>query len=377
MFKNYLKIAFRNLRRNKVFSFINIAGLSIGLACAMLIVLYVKDEVSFDRFIPKVDNIYRIASFTYFDGTEHKDGITGFLQGPRFKQNVPGIESFVRVQSGSEDIKTTNEIHSQDVLYVDSNFLKVFGFRLLAGDPSSCLNDPNSIVISENEAVKQFGSKDAVGKFIMVKSDSTFKPFKVTAVSKKLPQNSSIQFDVLLPFKQTEADINNNENWFNFFLNTFVVISPKANIATVEKQMQAYYKRDASKTFEEMMQRFGGDKKTKLNVYFLQPFTDMHMSTDLPAQNGLQHGSNPLYSYILSGIALFVLLIACINFINLTIARSVKRAKEIGIRKVVGSSRKQLIFQFLGESYFLCFLAFLFAIVLVQLVLPVFNQVGS
>jgi putative ABC transport system permease protein len=377
MFKNYFKIAFRNLQRNKVYSFINIAGLSLGLACAMLIILYVKDEVSFDRFQKNVNHIYRIVSVDYFQGKEHQDPATGYLQGPRFSQNVPGIEKFVRIQEGTEDIRTGTEVQPQQLLYVDSSFFNVFTFPLIHGNPKTCLKDPYSVVISEREAIKRFGTTDALGKTILLKTDSTFTPYSVSAIAKNNPQNSSIQFDMLLPFKESEADALNNENWFNFFLNTFVVLSPNAEIASVEKSMQQYYVEDASKIFGEMKKQFGLDANLPMGTYYLQPFLDIHLSTDLPAQNGLQKGSNPIYSYILSGIALFVLLIACINFVNLTVARSVKRAKEIGIRKVVGSSRKQLIFQFLGESFLLCFIAFAFAIALVQLILPVFNQLAN
>lgn len=377
MFKNYFKIAFRNLQRNKVYSFINIAGLSLGLACAMLIILYVKDEVSFDRFQNNVTHIYRIVSVDYFQGKEHQDPATGYLQGPRFSQNVPGIEKFVRIQEGTEDIRTGTEVQPQQLLYVDSSFFNVFTFPLIHGNPKTCLKDPYSVVISEREAIKRFGTTDALGKTILLKTDSTFTPYSVSAIAKNNPQNSSIQFDMLLPFKESEADALNNENWFNFFLNTFVVLSPNAEIASVEKSMQQYYVEDASKIFGEMKKQFGLDANLPMGTYYLQPFLDIHLSTDLPAQNGLQKGSNPIYSYILSGIALFVLLIACINFVNLTVARSVKRAKEIGIRKVVGSSRKQLIFQFLGESFLLCFIAFAFAIALVQLILPVFNQLAN
>ena len=377
MFKNYFKIALRNLQRNKVYSFINIAGLSLGLACAMLIILYVKDEVSFDRFHQNVNHIYRIVSVDYFQGQEHKDAFTGYLQGPRFAQNVPGIEKFVRIQEGTEDIKTGTEVQPQELLYVDSSFFNVFTFPLIHGNPNTCLKDPYSIVISEKEAIKRFGTKDALGKTILLKTDSTFTPYSVSAVAKNTPQNSSIQFDMLLPFKESEADAQNKENWFNFFLNTFVVLSPNATMASVEKSMQQYYVKDASQIFGEMKKKFGLDANLPIGNYFLQPFLNIHLSTDLPAQNGLEKGSNPIYSYILSGIALFVLLIACINFVNLTVARSVKRAKEIGIRKVVGSSRKQLIFQFLGESFLLCFIAFAFAIALVQLILPVFNQLSN
>ncbi len=375
MIKNYLKIAFRHLQRNKIYSFINIAGLSIGLACAMLIMLYVKDEVSFDKFHKNVNNIYRIVTETSYKGETHKDGNTGNLQGPRFAQNVPGIQSFVRVQSGSEDIKTGTEVQSQDLLYVDSAFFSVFSFPLLSGDAKTCLKEPHSIVLSEDVAKKQFGTTNAVGKIVMMKDDSAFVPYKVTAVAKRCPQNSSIRFEALLPFKESEADAQNSENWFNFMLNTFVALNPNANVQTVQKQMQKFYVDDSRQAFTTLKEKYGDIGG--LSKYLLQPYTDMHLSTELPAQNGLSGASNPMYSYILTGIALFVLIIACINFINLTVARSIKRAKEIGIRKVVGSDRKQLIIQFLGESFFLCTIAFVLAIILVQLILPVFNDISN
>jgi putative ABC transport system permease protein len=377
MIKNYFKTAWRNLSRNKVYSFINIAGLSMGLACAMLILLYVKDEVSFDRFHKKVNNIYRIVSEEKYKGKERKYANTGFLQGPRFTQNVPGIQSFVRVQGGAEDIKNGTEIKSQDLLHVDSSFFNVFTFPLLHGDASTCLTEPHSVVLSEDEAKKRFGTKDVVGKFLMIKEDSAFVPYKVTAVAKRVPQNSSIQFDVLLPFKESKEDAKNNDNWYNFFLNTFVVLNPNTTLQTVEKQMQKFYVQDASVTFKQLMEKYGGGPDEQMGTYLLQPYTDMHMNTELPPQNGLTNASNPMYSYILSGIALFVLLIACINFINLTVARSVKRAKEIGIRKVIGGNRKQLMMQFLGESFLLCTIAFALAVLLVKLILPVFNELSN
>ena len=377
MLKNYFITAWRNIRRNKVYSFINIAGLSLGLACAMLIILYVKDEVSFDKFHGNVNNIYRICAVTKFAGETHKGGNTGYLQGPRFAQNIPGIDAYVRIQSGSEDMKEGADVQSKDLLYVDPNFFSVFTFPLLAGDAKTCLSEPHSVVLSEKEARRRFGTADALNKTIQVKKDSLFVPYKVTAVARNTPQNSSIQFEILFPFEASNEEMANNENWFNFFLNTFVVLSPNTRVATVDKQMDIFYEKDASATFKDLMKRFGGDISDGMGSYFLQPFAAMHMSEELPPQNGLVKASKPLYSYILSGIALFVLLIACINFVNLTIARSVKRAREIGIRKVVGSSRRQLIYQFLGESFLLCSIAFIFAIVLVQLVLPVFNQLAN
>jgi len=379
MIKNYFKIAFRNLLKNKVYSFINIAGLSIGLACSMLIILYVKDEVSFDRFHKNVNNIYRIVT-QGVDKNGHKgrkDPNTGYLQGPRFSQNIPDIKSFVRVQSGNENIKLGTEVKDQDLLYVDSTFFDVFSFPLVSGNGHTCLKDPSSVVLSVEAAKKQFGTTDVIGKIVMLKDDSVFVPHKITAVAKKSPQNSSIKFDVLLPIRESKDDEANSENWFNFFLNTFVVLNPNASIQAVESKMNRFYQANSKDAITSLRAKFGDDVDNWKSDYLLQAFHDMHMSTDLPAQNGLSDARNPMYSYILSGIALFILLIACINFVNLTVARSVKRAKEIGIRKVVGSDRAQLIIQFLGESFLLCTIAFALAIGLVQLILPMFNHLSN
>jgi putative ABC transport system permease protein len=386
MLKNYFKTAFRNLTRNKVYSFINIAGLSLGLTCAMLIMLYVKDEVSFDRFHKNVNNIYRIVS----KSPGHTMEMTGALQGPRFTQNVPGIKSFIRVQGAREDIKNGTNVQSQDLMFVDSNFFSVFTFPLLSGNAKTCLTEPHSIVLGEDVAKRQFGTTDAVGKMVMIKDDSTFVPYKVTAVAKRCPQNSSIQFEALLPIKISDEEARNTDSWFGFSLNTFVVLDDNANLQTVEKQMQSFYVSDARHAFDALMKKIGVHKGT-MATYFLQPYLDMHLSTELPVNsnsghlskaavrvsNGLTNGGNPIYSYILSGIALFVLLIACINFVNLTVARSIKRAKEIGIRKVIGGNRKQLIMQFLGESFLLCTIAFVLAIALVQLLLPLFSDLAN
>ncbi|HXR82818.1 MAG TPA: ABC transporter permease, partial [Hanamia sp.] len=367
----------RNIQRNKIYSFINIAGLSLGLAAAMLIILYVKDEVSYDRFQKNFDNTYRI-TFTMLnkDGSiQHRDGITGYLQGPKFTANVPGIQSFVRIQSGGVDIKKGTDINSEEMLKADSSFFSVFSFPLLSGNPKTCLLNPYSIVLSEDEAKKQFGTTDAIGKVVMIRKDSTFVPYSVTAVAKRCPQNSSIKFNILLPFQPTAEELQSSENWFNFFLNTFVVLNPKADVAMVEKQMQQFYDWDSKEAMKIITEKYGDVVgKTK---YGLQPLAAMHLSKDFPANTGLTDASNPVYSYILSGIALFILLIACINFVNLTIARSIKRAKEIGIRKVVGSNRKQLIIQFLSESFILSFIAFVMAVGIVKLVLPVFNDLSN
>ena len=379
MFKNYFKTALRNLTRNKVYSFINITGLSLGLACSMLIILYVKDEVSYDRFHDNVSHTYRITSQS-FDKKENKvnhNSNTGYLQGPRFTANIPGIQSFVRIQSQRRDIRKGTDITSHELLEVDSNFFSMFSFPLTEGNPKTCLRDLHSIILSEDEAKKQFGTRQAIGKTVMMKDEENFIPYTVTGVAKKCPQNSSIKFDILVPMNESVKDAQNGENWFNFFMNTFVVLAPNSELKTVEAKMKKFYDEDTKEAIKSLTAQYGPEVADWKADYQLQPFLDMHLSKELAATNGLSDASNPVYSYILSGIAIFILLIASINFVNLTIARSVKRAKEIGIRKVVGGERLQLIIQFLGESLLLCLFAFSFAVLIVQLILPVFNELSN
>jgi putative ABC transport system permease protein len=372
MLQNYLKIALRNLFHNKVFSFINIAGLSIGLACCMLIVLYTKDEVSYDRFHKNVHNIYRITTTeTSPEGKVNKFGITGMVPGPTFTRQIPEIDKFVRLQGDRLNIKKGTDILAQEATKVDSSFFSVFTFDFVEGSSKSALKDPQSIVITEEVAEKYFGSKSALGKTLSIDYDGGFQAFTISGVIKKTPQNSSIKVELLLPFHR---DKNPDKEWINFYLNTFVTLKPLANPKTVEAKFAHIYAHDAKDQMAEAKKSWNYTSKIQ---YGLQPMLAMHLSTDFKAQNGLHDDSNPMYSYVLTGLAIFLLLIACINFINLTVARSVKRSKEIGIRKVIGGDRKQLIYQFMGESFVLSFIAFLFAFVLVELTLPIFNSLAN
>lgn len=377
MLRNFLKTAVRNLLRHRIYSFINIAGLSLGLACTMLIILYIKDELSYDRFHKNVNNIYRIGMDRKNpDGTDAgSGGYSGYFQGPRFTAGVPEIKSFVRMQSRFRDIKMGVEIKSKEIHFVDSNFFSFFSFPLISGDARSVLLDPNSVVLSESMAKQLFGNKEAQGKIIMAKKDDgEFYPYSVSGVARRVPENSSIKFDFLFPIQVSKEDEANNGNWFNFFLNTFVTLNPGAAVTTVESKMQQVYESDARESIKKVIEEYNDNTKTQ---YHLQALTDLHLGKPYVADNGLSGASNPILSYILSGIAIFILLIACINFVNLTIARSLKRAREIGVRKVMGGDKRQLIFQFLGESFVICFIAFLFAIVWVQLTLPLFNQLSN
>jgi putative ABC transport system permease protein len=377
MLKNYFKTAFRNLLHNKIYSFINIAGLSIGLACAMLIMLYIQDEVSYDRFHKNVSQIFRIdKQQKKEDGSLHSGSWTGYFPGPRFAVRIPEIQSYVRFQPGFADIRTGNDIQAQSITITDKNFFSVFNFTLLSGSSATVLAQPNSVVLTEDMAKKYFGSANAIGKTISIKDKGTFEPYVVTGVAKNCPQNSSIKFDVVLPLKVSQADESNNDNWFNSFLTTFVVIAPQANIKSVQNKMDKVFAEDASESINAIKTKYG--IKDIGMSYALEPLTAIHLGKMVPDEDEiLSDKSDPASSYILSAIAIFILLIACINFVNLTVARSVKRSKEIGIRKVIGGTRKQLMIQFLSESFILCLIAFSLAIVIVSAVLPLFDQLSN
>ncbi len=374
MFRNYYKTAIRNLFRNKIYSFINIAGLSLGLTCCMLIFLYTKDEVSYDRFHENMDKIYRLVTDkTGPDGKLEKYSSTGMMPGPEFKRQIPEIEDFVRIKGANFTVRHSNDVFDQEALSVDENFFSIFSFPLVQGDPKTALKDAHSLVLSEEVAETYFGNRNALGRTLDLKINDAFQSFVVSAVAKRSPQNSSIKIRMLVPMKATQ-NYNDDHSWMNFFLNTFLVLKPGSNLNAVENKITKVFDKDAAEQMKDAAEKYGFKDKIRFR---LQPLLQMHMSADYPSDNGLRDASSPIYSYILTGIAIFILLIACINFINLTVARSLTRAKEIGIRKVVGGQRKQLIAQFLGESFILSFVAFVTAFFLVRLTLPLFNSLAN
>ena len=370
MIFNYFKIALRYLAKNKIYSFINVAGLSLALACAMLMVLYTKDELSFDRFHEDINSIYRIGiEVRNPDGSAmDKIGSTSIFQGPVFKANLPEVKSFVRITKAYKDIKLATEVQSQLVVQADTNFFSFFTFPLLQGNPKTALSQPNSVVITEDVAIRYFGSTDALDKTILFEQEGVFNPYKITGVAKRIPQNSSLQFEMMTPLIIAPEQEQSAYNWMDLPLATFIKLSEGVDVKKVTLKMQTIFERDAKDAIAQV-RSMGFDQSF---YHHLQLFAELHLWEELDNEFG--NSSKPIYSYILSAIALFILAIACINFINLTIARSVKRAKEIGIRKIVGGARKQLIYQFLGESFLLCCFAFATALLLAQLLLPLFNS---
>jgi len=375
MLKNYFVVAIRNLWRNKVVSVINIAGLSIGLACCMLIFLYTKDELSYDRFHKDKDRIYRItARMVDEKGDElFKTGKTGMIQGAAFKQDIPEIRDFVRVSSSDYVIRVGDRTFNQSILFADDNFFGLFSFPLISGDPRTVLSGLNSVVITDEAAKKYFGSSTVMGKTLELEVNGKFEPFVISGVAKKSPQNSTIKFELLVPMKFQER-VNPDDGWLNFFMTTFVVLAPKADPGQVLRKMSTIFQAKSQNQLKAAREQYNFKGQVS---WGLQSLLQIHLSKEYDAEDELSDASNPIYSYILTGIALFILLIACINFINLTIARSLKRSKEIGIRKVIGGQRQQLVLQFLGESFIACLISFAVAILLASLLLPVFNELAN
>lgn len=372
MISNYLKIAWRNITNNKLYSVINVLGLSLGLAVCLLITLFVKDELSYDQFQSRKNEIYRLVSDEVAPSGEiNRIGISGMVQGATFKRQVPEIEEMVRIQGERFNIKHNNEVFTQEASKVDSSFFNLFDAEFVEGTPYKALADPQSIVISEEVAKRFFGNEKALGKTLAIFYDNTFQNFTVTAVTKKSPINSSIQINLLLPLHHDKVQ---DDQWINFYMNTFFKIKQGVNIANIEKKFEKIYATEAKEQILQAQKEW--DYKSQL-VWKLQPFLEMHLSREYQAQNGVKESGNKLFSYFLSGIAAFILLIACINFVNIAISRSMKRAKEIGVRKVMGSQRKQLILQFLSESALLTLMAFVVAIFFTILALPTFNDLSD
>jgi putative ABC transport system permease protein len=377
MLRNYLTIAWRNLAKHRGGSFINVAGLGLGLAAVLLILLFVQDEVSYDRFQQRGDRLYRLVKH-YADASTPagKSSVTGYPQGPTFARELPEVETYCRMHGWEMLFRKGDEAMYQKVMYVDSTFFQLFSFDLLAGNPRTALTDPRSVVLTDETARKYFGTADALGKRVTIDAGGTFEPYTVTGVVKTPPMNSSIRFDALRPFVAALPPNRKDwgeDAWFNNFTNTFLLLRPGADPGLAERKMKAVFEKYAGKEYAETQKNYGAFT----NEYRLQPYLAMHLQAGYGMNNGLTRGSNATYSYILGGIAGLILLIACINFVNLTLARSLRRGKEIGVRKVTGGTRGQLVVQFLGESLLLTALAFVPAVLVVVALLPWFSSVAN
>jgi putative ABC transport system permease protein len=366
MFKNYLKIAFRNIRKHLGYSLINVAGLAIGMACCILILLFVFDELSYDKFNENHDRIYRVTRKWF-----NADGVVNLHLGhvappvaPLLKNDFPEIVHAVRI-IGAGGILVGNEaaFYEEPRLYfAEEDVFDVFTFDMIAGDPTTALRDPFAIVITDEMAERYFGSEDPIGKSLTIKTSSQKADMKVTGVIKPLPHNSHFHPNLLGSFKTYEAVVGDRElqSWSSNNYATYLLITEGYDIERLKSQLDSFIDRHYGE---------GRSERTKLE---LQRLTDIHLYSHLDSE--VEANSDITYVYIFSIIALFILLIACVNFMNLATARSASRAKEVGLRKVIGAQRPQLIRQFLSESIITAIISLLLALGIVLLVLPKFNQ---
>ncbi len=366
MIKNYLKIAWRNIWKNKIFSAINIIGLSVGMAACIVIMLFVSYEKSFDNFHTK--NIYRLNEVQTIgeQGATQKVALSMFPMGPTLKQDFPEIKSFTRVHWENKYQLTLDakRVFLPQVFFVDSTFLKIFDFKVIRGDRQTALLKPHTAMITEETAKKLFGNADPIGKIITHYGDDTT-TFAVTGILANVPKNSQLQFDALFSFS-TIYNPRMFSNWGGNWLNTYLELAQGTDAAALDKKFPAYLKRHLK------------GEGWKYYQLFVLPLKDVHANS---ADIGLDYINYQKFdrksTNLFAIIALIVLVIACVNFINLSTARSVERAKEVGIRKSIGAHRFQLAIQFLGETVLIAFMALIFAIVFVEFALPYINNLSE
>ena len=355
MFKNYFKTAWRNLLRNKGFSITNILGLAIGMACAIFILLWVYDELTYDRFQKNYDNIYQVIANRDFNNQVFTDRSMAMPLASALENSSPQIKHAAVTTYQQQKVLTFNNNKIKKEGYVVSNhFFDIFSWKFVKGNAVMALKDPNSIVLTEDAAKAFFGNADPINKVLKVDNN---KSVKVTAIVKHAPGNSTFQFDWIMPFNYSDPDTKNAMNeWINSSWNVFIQTIPNADTALLNK------------TITKIKRSHGHDE---ISSYFAFPMSHWHLYSDF--ENGKNTGGMIEYVRLFSIIAIIILLIACINFMNLSTARSEKRAKEVGIRKTLGSNKRQLIFQFFCESFILTLIAFVLAIITVVLLLPSFN----
>ncbi|WP_428654452.1 ABC transporter permease [Runella sp.] len=364
MIENYFKIAVRSLLKDKGYAALNILGLTIGLTFSLFLVFYITDELSYDRYHEKAERIYRIGATIKEPERADKVAVTQFPLGPTLKKEFPEVEHAVRfVRNGNKTLfkKGDEQFFEEKVFYADSTVFDVFTYKFIAGDAKRALIAPNSLVLTRSAAEKYFQTtENVVGKSLQGKKDT----YNITAIIEDVPQNSHLRFNALISAASLGKDFGNN--WGNFGFYTYALLNKNANPKAFEKKLIPMYQKYMASIFSPY--------NVKIN-YVVQPIIDIHLRSEL--NNEPEELGSMSYIYTFSAVALFMILIACINYMNLTTARSARRAKEIGIRKVSGSLQRHLIAQFLTESTVITLVSLVLSLLLIALLLPVFNDISG
>ena len=377
MLRNYFLIAVRNILRDKVFSTINIVGLAVGIACFLSLYLFIQDEVTFDRFKWEFEpgQIYRAYVEISINGVEDTNSKTAWQLGPVLSQGYPEVETYARVgYYGPRAFRHNDKLFRSGSIYaVDSTFFKIFPLTFIEGNPATALVDPNSVVLTESASKRIFGDENPVGKILPTESGQSF---QVTALVRDFPRKSHFRCDYLESLSTYDA----NESWMDLWFTTYVVLRPGADAREFEKKLQTVVREHVGPEAESLLgvpiEQFLHDGNTY--AFHIQPFTSIYLhSRELGIDPNTEWGnvttSDIVYAYMFSVVAVFILVLAVINFMNLSTAKSERRAREVGIRKTFGSERSRLIFQFIGEAVLTSFIAMLLALALLTAVLPLFN----
>jgi putative ABC transport system permease protein len=365
MLKNYFKIAFRNLWRKRAYSLINITGLAVGMACFFLIFLYVQFELSYDRFHQKADRIYRLNCDEKTPTGVIHQGFTSAPMSITAGQVFPEIQAVVREDFQPMLVRRGKLVFQEaNSAYVDSGFFQVFDFPLLRGDARTALKEPLSVVLSASTAKKYFGDSDPMGQTLLIRDEGL--AARVTGVMKDMPENTELKADLLVSKATTKLfNPDEDKHWANFGLWAYLLLKPNVDVRALEKKLPAF------------VERQDGAEENQMQMWFtlsLQPLRELYLHS---GDGGAPAMGNPANVYVFLIVGMFVLLIAGINFVNLTTARSTERAREVGIRKIAGAHRGQLTGQFLGESVFQALMAFVIAAVSCELLIPSFNLLAG
>jgi len=377
MFKSYFILALRNHIKNKFYTAINVVGLAVGVASCIIIMLFVKHELSYDNYNENAERIYRVNTELSFGSVHKRLALAGAQLNDLFIQNYPEVESAVRLWDwGPRYVRRTEhkERFQEKVVWADSTLFTVFTIPILEGDARSALTERNSVAISRTMEEKYFPDGNAVGKFLIIDDDVNH---RVTAVFEDLPENSHFHFDMFRSIVEL-PEAKNMSLIGGGWMNLYVLLHEDADPRQLESKFPAFIEKYVGPQLADVLQGdfTMGNFKSKGNTwtYWLTPVRDIHLHSDLEGE--LEANGNITYVYLFGAIALFILIVACINFMNLSTARSANRAREVGIRKVMGSLRAHLVRQFLTESFVLTFISFVLALVLVWLFLPAFNELA-
>ncbi len=372
MFKSFIKVAIRNILRQKAYALINVLGLAIGIACSILITLFIVHERSYDRFHENADRIVRLWLNGQLAGSKISGAYSAVPTGPAFLEEIPEVVNYCRIEPWTNILVRQGDrtFLEDDFYWADSGFFEIFSFPLLKGDPSKVLTEPHSMVISEKMANKYFGRDDPLGRVLELFNDSV--EFRITGVMKNIPDNSHLFCDFVVAFRSHGRA--NSTQWTSNNVYTYLLLEDEIPTAVLNDKFDPVMRKYVGPEIKQFIGISMEDWEASGNYYRIQaqPLSDIHFNTDI--EHGLKPSSDKKYVYIFSLIALFIILIACINFMNLSTARSAGRAREVGLRKVMGSGKGQLVRQFIAESFIMVAVALVLALLLVELTLPVFQN---